>query len=710
MQFRAYFEEWSVAPGDTVRLAVSTDYPEVSASLERVTAGPGAKDQRLVQTVPYHDVLNTTFKGQSYATKVGSWAELYLPEHIQQNLSIHCWIWPTVPEKEAAQVIWSLSDGAGHVTLKIENNILKLLHNDDLILSINQVFVAKCWYSITVDLDEKETAILIKQVDGYHINGEVSQSAQYGVHFLPQKMFLSTLPTDTVDYPRQCFNGKIGNPSIAEIRAAKKLPFIGWDFSGNWNNERLTVITANAEDGKLFNGAERAVTGYNWDGRCEVFHHAPEMYAAIQFHDDAVLDSDWPYDLEFILPKDIKSGIYLVKLVADHLVDYIPLFIRAELTESAAALFIVPTNTYLAYANDHLATFDFSKVMAHHMVVPDDERVLFEDTTFGRSLYDVHSDGTPVRQSSRRRPLVNIRPNYFSWLNDSYRHFTLDLYIIEWLEKNNIDYHIATDEQLEQYESQLLNHYQVVISGSHPEYWTENALDSLTDFIKHNGKFMYLGGNGFYWVTSRHPHKPWIIEVRRDNSGTRCWNAPIGERSHPTTGELGGIWKSRGKTPHKTVGIGFAAQGWGKAVGYKRNPVSYSGKGSAFFRNVSAQDIGLEGFVLGGAVGDEVDRFDIALGSPAYAEVLATSYPVGVEYQLVIEDQVLTMPDQDGAHLPDQIKADMVYFEVEGGGEVFAIGSIVYAGAMAWNNFDNDLARVTTNVLIDFISRGKKLE
>lgn len=92
MQFRAYFEEWSVAPGDTVRLAVSTDYPEVSASLERVTAGPGAKDQRLVQTVPYHDVLNTTFKGQSYTTKVGSWAELYLPEHIQQNLSIHCWI------------------------------------------------------------------------------------------------------------------------------------------------------------------------------------------------------------------------------------------------------------------------------------------------------------------------------------------------------------------------------------------------------------------------------------------------------------------------------------------------------------------------------------------------------------------------------------------------------------------------------------------
>jgi N,N-dimethylformamidase len=98
-------------------------------------------------------------------------------------------------------------------------------------------------------------------------------------------------------------------------------------------------------------------------------------------------------------------------------------------------------------------------------------------------------------------------------------------------------------------------------------------------------------------------------------------------------------------------------------------------------------------------VGDEVDRFDISLGSPAHAEVLATSTPLGPQYQLVIEDQTLTMPAQDGVGRPDKVRADIVYFPIEGKGAVFSVGSIVYAGAMAWNNFDNDLARLTTNVV-----------
>ena len=40
---------------------------------------------------------------------------------------------------------------------------------------------------------------------------------------------------------------------------------------------------------------------------------------------------------------------------------------------------------------------------------------------------------------------------------------------------------------------------------------------------------------------------------------------------------------------------------------------------------VSEEIVGGYGYVLGGAVGDEVDRFDIALGSPEHAYVLGTS-------------------------------------------------------------------------------------
>jgi N,N-dimethylformamidase len=45
----------------------------------------------------------------------------------------------------------------------------------------------------------------------------------------------------------------------------------------------------------------------------------------------------------------------------------------------------------------------------------------------------------------------------------------------------------------------------------------------------------------------------------------------------------------------------------------------------------------------------------------------------------------------------------MVFFETPAGGAVFSTGSISYAGALAHNNFDNDIVRMTDNVLKRFI-------
>jgi N,N-dimethylformamidase len=127
--------------------------------------------------------------------------------------------------------------------------------------------------------------------------------------------------------------------------------------------------------------------------------------------------------------------------------------------------------------------------------------------------------------------------------------------------------------------------------------------------------------------------------------------------------------------------------------------------GSIFFAEVEDEMIGDHGHVLGGAVGDEIDRFDTTKGSPHHAEVLASSTGLGREYQLVIEDQVLALPDQDGPGRPELVRADMVYFPIAGGGAVFSVGSITYSGAMAWNDFDNAAARVATNVLRAFAFR-----
>ena len=50
----------------------------------------------------------------------------------------------------------------------------------------------------------------------------------------------------------------------------------------------------------------------------------------------------------------------------------------------------------------------------------------------------------------------------------------------------------------------------------------------------------------------------------------------------------------------------------------------------------------------------------------------------------------------------DPIRADIVFFETPGGGAVFSVGSIAWSGSLSWNNYDNNIERITRNVLKRF--------
>lgn len=49
------------------------------------------------------------------------------------------------------------------------------------------------------------------------------------------------------------------------------------------------------------------------------------------------------------------------------------------------------------------------------------------------------------------------------------------------------------------------------------------------------------------------------------------------------------------------------------------------------------------------------------------------------------------------------IRADLTFFETPNGGAVFSTGSIAYAGSLPVNGFDNNIAKLTTNVLRRFV-------
>jgi N,N-dimethylformamidase len=296
-----------------------------------------------------------------------------------------------------------------------------------------------------------------------------------------------------------------------------------------------------------------------------------------------------------------------------------------------------------------------------------------------------------------------LRDDYRYWQTDAPRHFSADLLLLRWLQRRRIEYDVLTDHDLNE-DPSLLDDYWVLLTGSHPEYATSAILDGLASFLDRGGRIMYLGGNGFYWVTTVAPDRAHVIEVRRGNAGSRNWTSAPGEAFHSTTGELGGLWRHRGRPPQELVAVGFAAMGSLHGAGYTRTLESYDADVSFIFKGVHEPVIGDYGRALDGAAGDEIDRVDFALGTPAKTRLLATSsLRHDSSFYRCIEDVMQLAPGYDGPS-DDAVRADMAYLAYDTGGAVYSAGSMNWILSLDHNGDDNDVSRITENVLRAFIS------
>jgi N,N-dimethylformamidase len=194
-----------------------------------------------------------------------------------------------------------------------------------------------------------------------------------------------------------------------------------------------------------------------------------------------------------------------------------------------------------------------------------------------------------------------------------------------------------------------------------------------------------------------------VIEVRR-SMGTGLTRAPEGELFHSTTGELGGIWRVRGRAPQKLLGVGFSAQGGAPGSAYRREPDSFNSRAAFIFEGVGKDElIGNFGLSTGAAGGFEVDRLDYALGTPAHTLMLASSEPMHDSYWHVVEEISIPGIHECGAR-SKKVKAHLAYYEHPGGGAVFSVGSIAWAGSLSYNQYSNNISRITENVLRRFLA------
>ena len=743
MPIIGYSDRLTVRPGEKIKFMVSCDSRSYRAEIVRMLHADGNKMGPGLKVEPVKSSVTGAHQGKRESYPQGSYVLVQKCDGLVagRGFTLQAWVMPTTPAKGLQGIItrWSGREGFGMFVSPRGRLCLGLRKaGRTKWVESGRRMQPSTWYFVACALDEKDGTVTLRQEPVVKwpsepttvVSKRLADAASYTNAGGP--VFIAAYP----DQGRRGkgsgtvvgnYNGKIDRPRIfARALTADELDSIrsgaspgspglelaaDWDFSQRIGTNEVVDTSEFQSHGIAVNSPKRAVTGYNWTGREVDFNKAPAEYGAIHFHEDDLDDSKWAPDIEFKVPMNLRTGIYALRLKAGADEDYVPFFVpRHRGRPTAKIAFLVPTLSYLAYGNDHFIgdpELQRTLMMPKGFKYPSTRIDKYLVKTNLLSLYDHHTDGTGVCYVSRFRPILTMRPDYLEAVQfggkGAPHQFPADLWITDWMDAKGFKYDIITDEDLHNEGLGLIKPYRVIVTGTHPEYWTGQMLDSVQRYLNDGGRMMYMGGNGFYWVTAIDEKRPHIFEVRRWG-GTESWTSDPGEYYHSSTGELGGLWRNRNRAPQKMFGVGFTAQGHGPNRPYNRLPGSFDERAAFIFRGIGKDEVIGDFDCLDqghGAAGYEFERLDHSLGTPQHTILLASATKFSDDYQLAIEE-VNSADSRQGGTVNDKVRADMVYLEYPNGGAVFSTGSVTWSGCLFYNDYSNNVSRITENVLRKF--------
>ncbi|MFZ1816271.1 MAG: N,N-dimethylformamidase beta subunit family domain-containing protein [Rhizobiaceae bacterium] len=747
-----YTDPLCVKAGEKVDFKVSVEgRSTVSAKIVRILhgdenpIGPGFVEEELETSVPASLAVKRQF------TQIGSFAVARDSERrldAPDDFVIFAHVYPTLLKAERQQIMgqWCEDEKKGYGLGLDPDGHFSFWTGDgkaiDQIVAETAV-LARCWYFVAAgysrktgkawlrvincvnawnsrystvvpfELDSwlKETLRTAPARTARHVRFMLAAASESNPSRGPHSTLLFNGKIDRAGiYGRQLKKGEVEQLSKGEIASRDGL-LAYWDPTQGYSDKGIGDVIEDIGPHALhldgINRPVRCMTGFNWRG-ADSFRLAPSEYGGVHYHDDALTDSHWETTLSWDVPTDLKSGVYGLRLSTESVSDHIVFIVRPAKPMAKIAV-LLPTFTYLAYANEHLAyEAPIAQAITAHtpVIVPEDlEYKKLEE--FGLSTYDHHTDGAGCCYSSWRRPIISLRPRYrmpamnFPWA------LPADLSLIWWLEHAGYAYDVITDHDLHAEGKALLEPYKTVLNGTHPEYYSEEMMDASEQYLAGGGRILYIGGNGYYWVTGLRDGEPHCIEVRKLDTGSRAWQAEPGEGYLACTGERSGLWRSRGRAPQKIVGLGFSAEGMDESQPFERMPDSYHKRVAWIFKGLDEKEkIGDFGLAAGGAAGVELDRYELGLGTPPHTMLLASSWGHSDNYPLVSEEVTYAFPGRGGTQDP-QVRGDMIYFTTPNNGAVFAAGSIAWSQALPCHGGENSVARVMRNVLDAFIGDGQ---
>ena len=724
-------------------MKVSSTVPEYTWSLARIIQG---FEHPRAPAVQYEPILEppaetATIRGSYQKAHSGSYAtvETWKDAHSKQSIKgvrFTTFVQPWLTESGDDQVLFStldINESKGVALLLSTEGTLEVYAGTGVSVEQFQTDISLRrwrWAEIDLTIAGRGLSLNVKHIE--RLAEIAPEATSFSKELSSPVIFADTKPLTLASgffsdaatpakRPTNVFNGRLDSPHIRITSDGSSYKtWAKYNFALDIPTDNITDVSGNDNHGILINAPTRAVKGHDWDGSEPDWTKAKYGYGAIHFHEDDLDDAAWATDFTFELPSDIPSGAYavIVKGVGhEHVSDYITFFVRpSETAPRPKVAMVLSTFTYLAYANEHM--YDQSRAsrmeLSGGVKIRKDSnfRRMARRTDLGCSLYDVHRDGSGCVFSTARRPILNIRPGYVNWAFHRPREFSADQLMIGLLEQRlgRGNYDILTDHDVHLRGASALNGYRVVLTGCHPEYPSLELLNAYASFSRNGGNLMYLGGNGFYWCSVTDPARPHRLEVRKGDQGCRSIELPAGERIHSLNGAQGGLWRSRGRNPQTLWGLGSCACGSGPGVAYKLDrdildSSSYSWMFEGFEKDPATGKphaiLGAEGFG-GGASGDEIDRLDFALGTPSNAVMLGTSVGHDDSFGLFNEEIMYPMVNTTGT-LSKKIRSDLIIFKTSGGGHVFSVGSINWYSSLGWDGYENNVARLTWNVIKRFM-------
>lgn len=434
----------------------------------------------------------------------------------------------------------------------------------------------------------------------------------------------------------------------------------------------------------LHGGPTRSLPGRWWTGDVHDPRLSPEQYGAVHFHTDDLVDARWPVIGRVVLPGGLSGGVYGIRLAYTDVPgeDIVPFVLRSS--ENHAITVLLPTLTYLAYANEHACPPGLPEYF------PDLAAVFARENGL-HSWYDRHRDGTPVVLCSLKRPLFGFRHDHQFRYTGSDHGISADLRLLGWLERQGFDVKLITDHDLDREGTAALAGTQCLVTGAHPEYWTGPMLDALQTYQHEGGNLVYLGGNGFVWSVHV-DHASGIAEMRRGDVEERPLEGDVGTANFQLSGKRSGLWQTLGRPAANFTGLTAGCMGFTKGSQYEFTKEANSTAAPLLDGIDTSKPFGSSGQVLGAAAAYETDIFNEYLGSSPDCTVIATA----------------KMPDSYMSFAPgfhaspsgedenSRVRSDIVVWETPYGGLVWSVGSIAWSGAL---NDDPVVSRMTRNAL-----------